>query len=342
MFKNRIAACYFPTKIVFVDDGFAYLKSLRVGLDATLAFQFYTDPHAAIEMLKSSYEPISFLEKWTTNLNAANVKLGEVFEEEKTTHAYIDINIESIRQEIYSSDRFNGITVVVVDYSMPGMNGIDFCRALADVPVKKIMLTGLASHDVAVAAFNEGAIDKFIRKESHNFYSELHEAIASLQHAYFKELSQPIIQNLSANPNSCLSDPVFADFFKVIREKHQIAEYYLVNESGSFLMLDAAGNPSWLLVKSESDMELNFDTAQGNYAPDAIQESLKKRERLLFLLTKHEEWSVPIDEWDNYMHLATKLVGENSSYYCAFVEGPAKYDIHPEKIQSYRQFLDMV
>ncbi len=340
MAKKRLACCYFPTKVLFVGDGEAYLKTLPVRLDLAAHFQFCPDTEFAMKCLNSSSHTRPFLEKWVSHLKNAGMTLEQKSDEEETPHVYIDIQVENIRSEVSSPERFNEISVVVVDFNNPKIDAIDFCRKSDRSSVKKLMLIDEASQDVAMKALNDGLIDEFIQKDSPDFYKKFHKAIVRLQQCYFNGLSQSIIQCLSANPNSCLSDPIFIDFFKVIRKEHKIVEYYLMNESGSFLLLDKNGAPSWLLVKSENDMKLNDEVAQGSYAPDVIHSSLKKREKLLFLLTKHDEWSVPVEEWGHYMHLATKLVGENNSYYCAFVNGPAEYDIHPESIASYQEFLE--
>ncbi len=340
MAKKRLACCYFPTKVLFVEDGEIYLKTLLADLNNAPSFQFCSDPKLAFKRIETTPNTRPFLEKWVSRLIDAGVDLEQDSSEEETSHAYIDIKVDHISDEVSSPERFNDISVMVVDYSNPNLDALDFCRQLKHSAVKKLMLIDEDNQEIALTALSEGVIDEFIQKKSPDFLNKFQKSICRLQQYYFKDLSRCIIQCLSANPNSCLSDPIFIDFFKVMRKEHGIVEYYLVNESGSFLLLDVDGNPSWLLVKSESDMELTADVAQGNYAPDVVQSSLKKREKLLFLLTKHDDWSVPIEEWKNYMHLATKLIGENNSYYCAFVNGPAEYDIHPENIASYQAYLD--
>ena len=63
-----------------------------------------------------------------------------------------------IHKVIYDSKRFAMKTVVVVDYSMPNMNGLEVCKALEDLPLKFIMLTGKAEPETAIEAFNDGLI----------------------------------------------------------------------------------------------------------------------------------------------------------------------------------------
>ena len=84
---------------------------------------------------------------------------------------------------------------------MPSLNGVEFCSQLKQKSFKKIMLTGKAGESVAVQAFNEGIIDKFIRKDSPNFEKTLTVAIEELQHEYFRNLSTVVTDSLAADPN---------------------------------------------------------------------------------------------------------------------------------------------
>lgn len=70
-----------------------------------------------------------------------------------------DEGLEVLREE-------EGIQVVVSDYRMPGMNGVDFLKEVcADWPeTVRIVLSGYADTAAVVGAINEGQIYKFIPK----------------------------------------------------------------------------------------------------------------------------------------------------------------------------------
>lgn len=59
-----------------------------------------------------------------------------------------------------------GYAAIVSDFSMPGMDGIEFLAAAREVAPQatRIMLTGFASEDTAISAVNRGDIFKFLRK----------------------------------------------------------------------------------------------------------------------------------------------------------------------------------
>lgn len=244
-----------------------------------------------------------------------------------------------IHKKAYDANRFNETIVVVIDYAMPTMNGLEVCKALEEKPFKFIMLTGQATPENAIEGFNHGLIHRFVRKEAHNFIDQLQTVIYELQKQHFQELSAPIIKTLSTSPASPLSDSIFVKFFNAFCREKNIVEYYLVNESGCFLMLDIDAKPSWLAVKNEKEMSYYQDIAIDNLAPQNIIDEIKRRQKVLFLLTIEDDTDVLVEEWSSYMHPATKLEGQQGNYYYAYVIDSPTYDYNLEKIFSYKNFL---
>ena len=56
--------------------------------------------------------------------------------------------------------------LILCDFSMPGMNGVEVCKEMAIIcpDAARILITGYADLDVAMAAINEGGVYKFVRK----------------------------------------------------------------------------------------------------------------------------------------------------------------------------------
>ena len=57
--------------------------------------------------------------------------------------------------------------VCVVDYAMPGADGLQVLSSLVDWPGSRVMLTGQAEDQIAIRAFNEGLIEQFVQKQTH-------------------------------------------------------------------------------------------------------------------------------------------------------------------------------
>lgn len=340
MMINPIAGCYFPTTVLFVDDRQDYLESLKVLIDRITCYRFYTEPQKAIEYLQNDYTSTIFLQNWISHLNDQTVA-----PDYDDHHAFVDINLFSIHKEIYSDHRFSEVSVIVVDYAMPGMNGIEFSKqiksSLKNSAIKILMLTGQADHAFGVDALNEGVIDYFITKESGaDFKQKLNNAIKKLQLQYFIELSAPLIQNLTINPRCGLTNPAYRALFDRIKSENQILEYYLINDRGCFLMFDFEGNPYWLLVNNEEDMKNSYQCLVDNDLPKEIIQPVQDRKKLLFFFSDKDKIITSNDQWLQYLHPATKLMSEKEIYYYSFVHGKAAYDINLEKIVSYRKFLE--
>ncbi|MEM7627172.1 MAG: response regulator [Planctomycetota bacterium] len=68
-------------------------------------------------------------------------------------------------------DRGVPVALIVSDHVMPGVTGVQFLtqiRERGDLPhTRKLLLTGLATHDDTIRAINEAAVDRYIAKPWH-------------------------------------------------------------------------------------------------------------------------------------------------------------------------------
>lgn len=71
-----------------------------------------------------------------------------------------------VSSQVSTSNNLFEIGVIIVDYNMADMNGIELCRKLNFLPSKKILLTGDGCEKLPTDALNEGQINCFIRKDS--------------------------------------------------------------------------------------------------------------------------------------------------------------------------------
>ena len=266
-----VACCCFPTTVLFVDDKVGYLDSLLIILDNSSSYKFYSDPAKAISFIEKNSHTLSYIDKWAQNLKASNVELSDKLEDGEYTHSYLDIDISAIHQQIYSSDRFKEISLVVVDFSMPQINGLEFCNRIKDLPIMKLMVTGRADYEFGVKALNEGIIDRFIIKGSKDFNKNLNKTIKQMQHDYFCRLSNAIIQHLVTNPYCCLSRKEFVKKINEVLEDKNFIEYYLIKDNGSFLLLDKNGNINYLVAKTEDEILEDYQIACDNNAPKFVK-----------------------------------------------------------------------
>jgi CheY-like chemotaxis protein len=267
----KIGLCYYPTSTVLVDDNDDFLERISKLLkEHLIPCKYYSDPIDALDYLNKEYKPDPFTNRCITTAKDRDID---------TVVSHFDFR--KIHHEIYNPKRFEQVSVLAIDYAMPTLHGLDFCRKAEETFSQRLIFTGEAGHSLAVEAFNEGIIHKFLRKGEVNLPDLLLEDIQNLQGSYFRKLSEIALhkasKDLFKHAPECLRDPEFVKLLHQICKKHNIVEYYLLDEHGSFLLLDEKGIPSWLIVKSEKDMQDVYQYAQDQEAPKDILDLIKER-----------------------------------------------------------------
>ena len=148
---------YFPTTLIMIDDNQSLRNSLQVFFEADYFCEVFANPVLALDYFKNLPLPL-----WQ---QLSLIKDSQSDHNTSTKDAFV-VNWRDIHRQIYNVKRFTMPSVVIVDYVMPELSGLEFCRRLFLSPIKKLMLTGNMMMDEAVAAFNDGIIDKFMKKSS--------------------------------------------------------------------------------------------------------------------------------------------------------------------------------
>lgn len=329
-----IPVCYFPSTAFFIDDSRDFLLNFVLQLDEGLAYRVFDSPFDALDCIYKKRCELDMLSQRCLSeyTEAKNCPL--------TNHT-VNLDLAAIHAEIYNSRRFSEISVVVVDYAMPGMNGLEFCRRIANTNIKRILLTGQADEKLAIEAFNEGLIHRYIQKSDPNVAELITKSIYELQIQYFQTMSDMIIRMLSVTSPSCLHDNKFAAFFRDLCQKKGIIEYYLADNSGSFLLLDDDAKLSFLIVKNEADRQLYYDLALDNGASEDVLEQLTTGEKIPCFWQANQvtaQW----DDWSTYLVPAHRFVSDEVYYYAYvdYVESPALFDVRQDKILSYHSHLE--
>lgn len=320
----KISLCYHPTTVVFVDDNNDYLEQLKARFNELLPLQAFDDPALALQFLNETYQEESFIRRCTITPDPDKVEFD---------HLVSDVNIKLIQNEILRPERFKEIAVVVVDYSMPGMNGIEFCKQIKNLNILVILLTGEADHDLAIREFNKGTIDRFIKKTTPNIREVLYSEILKLEQQYFINFSNMIINQANSDNLKCLEDEdVAKDFYKLCKELN-IAEYYILTEAGDFLLIDNQGIASYITLKSDEEINHLYEHAEISGVSNTLLEALMHRERIPLLYDDLD----PVD-WEAYLGTA-HAIADKKLYYYAYKHNVGDY---PEKILSYEKYLASV
>ncbi len=326
MQKQAIPSFSFPTTVLMIDDNVEFLKSVAIGLPAHAAtYNFYSDPRHALELINEQSE-------------SADVAHGLVnlLDEEEFEHRTLDINVRDIYRIMYNRARFKQISTVVVDYHMPGIDGIELCRSIKNPNIQKILLTSIVDESKAIECLNEGVIDTFIRKQSPNIMQQLRQALVTAQNRYFSNLSRIVQQVISFSPEeSALAEPAFVDLFYKLVDKFDAVEYYLTEFLGSFVFVDADGNHYGLITRSKDQLEFYCDSKEAEDAPKEVIDAIRSGKQILCY---HGESSMSLPNgkmWEQYLFDAIKIQGK-SEYLCA--SGPRMFDIRQNDLLSFNDY----
>ena len=331
MNRFPISVCYYPTTVVLIDDQPTFTREFknRLTKHIQLPCVVYNDPQQALHFLTKEYRFHSFIQRC----------IQDGGEDTPADKLMMEFDIRAIHQEIYNKHRFAEVIVIIVDHAMPELDGLTLCQHLKDTYFKTLMLTAEAGKELAVQAFNVGSIDKFVMKDDPNLMSVIVEYIQELQHDYFSKLSDFVYNKFikTGTPTlKCLSDPSVVKLFTNICDKHHIVEYYLMDEQGSFLLLNAEGQPSWLAIRSADQMKADAEFAEWSNGTPSVVQALKSRTSLVYFQTE-DDLRVAPPQWDAYLYPAQPIGDEK--YFYAYIDNPNAYDVKQKHIFSYAEFL---
>jgi CheY-like chemotaxis protein len=296
-----------PTKIVLIDDDVITLEEQKTILDpsATIIMSF-ENPFEALEYINSS---------------------------SKKSDGIMDLS--ALYHQINSNERFKQISTIIVDYDMPGMNGLDLCRQITSPYIQKIMLTGAATHELAVSAFNEGIIGQFIKKNDPDVFAKLQNAVVSAQERYFETCTLELMHQIQNDyPEiAILQNPDFIEFFEKITRENKVIEHYLLDEMGSFLFLSDSGKPSGLFVFNEETLESQEDMIPNkDRHPDILEDIYKHRKAICFYPFQ-KRLKYEAENWKNYLQPLKHLESKSPLFY-AFISDLT--DLDQSKIASFK------
>jgi CheY-like chemotaxis protein len=167
--------------------------------------------------------------------------------------------------------------VCVVDYSMPGMDGLQALGELVEWPGSRVLLTGQADEQVAVRAFNHGLIDQFIAKQTPDISRRLIDAVEHLLATPNPRHEKTWRVTLRPEQNALLRLPSVGRDLGVLAAKHWV-EYIVMGDPFGVLGLDASGRVSWLQLETADALKglTELATLEG-VPPSGLKDILQGR-----------------------------------------------------------------
>lgn len=217
---------YFPSTVLILDNDNDFISELNDYLNEnqinTIPFAF---TNTFLNYINSYVQPVS--------INDFLREGNNYFSESTLSELY---------KIIYNPNRFNQISVLIIDYEIPGITGTELIHLIKIPNVKKIILTNKATEKIAIEAFNKKIIDGFVFKE--DLYNTLIETIKRLQYEYFANITSPMHYLCNFN-----KEPFLKNLINIELHNFSPIEYYILNKNGSFIMFDSDLNASVLFVE---------------------------------------------------------------------------------------------
>lgn len=248
-----------PGSIVFLDDDADYLEMLALVLPRQWHVQLLQRPDECIARLRRE-PPFWEADAWDQQQLVDQWRKGK------------PLIPQVLAYWARSTERYALTRVCVVDFSMPGMDGLQVLAALGDWPGARVLLTGQADEQVAVSAFNRGLIERFVAKQMPDMSRHLVEVVQRLMATPHPRHAQTWLSTLRPEQHALLREPAVARELAEFASRRWV-EYVVIGDPFGVLGLDAAGYASWLQLQPPADAAAAADAARAaGLAPHAVDD----------------------------------------------------------------------
>ncbi len=248
------------------------------------------------------------------------------------------LDLSDICKTVQNKQRFRTPAVVVVDYAMPDMNGIEFCQKIQRIPCKKVLLTGNADEKIAVEAFNHHLIDFFIKKSEVDALNQFEKQLPQLQRDFFMDRTSTLQDLLTRHTHAFFSDPAIVLLVADLYERLTLVEHYLFPNPPGILLFDADGRGWLLIIETEDGFRSQIEIAENQGAPAALIAALEKRAVIPFFHDTDGAYDDVIQQhWRLYCQPAKTCMGLKK-YFWALFEYPPEFLHH--SMLCYADFLE--
>ena len=285
---NKILPFFWPTKMIIVDDNELFVESLTEHINNKHRCKAFTNPLDALYELQS--EEFNF--DWFISKKGFS-GFGAVD---------YNINYQTIESITNNSNRYNIYSTLVIDNDMPEMKGLDFCKKIpSNLGIRRIMLTGNLGYKSGVKELNHKIVDSFVAKDDLSG-TIINNLISKEERVFFDNHSKKIFYFLKME-NSL--NPIFQEdyknYFNQVIEKHQICEYYMLNDQGWFLLINENGKKHVLYLYNEAELDEICKEAEYRGLKQDFLSQLKSRHKgFCFYRVENDEWPDDIRDWQQY------------------------------------------
>lgn len=237
-----------PGSVVFVDDDPDYLEMLALVLPRQWHAKLFLRPQDCIHHLKQE-PPFWEADAWNQQQLVDQWRAGR------------PLVPQILEYWARHTERYSMARVCIIDYSMPGMDGLQALAELGDWPGARVLLTGQADDQLAIDAFNRGLIQQFVPKQMPDIARHLTDVVQRLMGTPHPRHAQTWRATLRPEHHDMLCNPSVARDLSALAAKRWV-EHVVVGEPFGVLGLDAAGYASWLQLETPAALPALAELAQ--------------------------------------------------------------------------------
>lgn len=306
---SKVPLIYYPTTLYWIDDDELFLESVTHIFKNEYKIKKSSSPRKSLEFFLD-YRP--YLQK--RGLIKARVQDEDY---ELPNHLPMDIDLNEIRCLLNEEKKFEDIGVLIVDYHMPELTGIELFQKIAHLPIKKILLTGDSDLHKAIDAFNQGIINSYLRKDDPQLDISLLKTIHALSLQYFIDQTSSLLNHIQSDSPLPQSDEIFKALFYDLCQEKSIEEYYLIDKFGSVLLIDRFKKKYYLIIHTDKTLN-SFIELYSNVSNEfeLFIRGVKNRIKIPFFGLDRNPWDLDLKEWANCFYTPQVLKGLETYYYC--------------------------
>ena len=332
MKHSEILPYYYPTTVCFIDDNASYLESLTLHIPESWPHRIFHSGASALAHINRPDKPPTLADRCFAPLHSKS-------------DSQLALDLGRIEREITRPNRFEDVSVLLVDYAMPNMNGLEMCAKVTDPNTRIVLLTGVADEAVAVQAFNAGLIHQYIRKGVVELQQSTFTLIENLRRDYIANCTVSLFAGLRALPTSFRQDAAFQAYFERTLHANSITEFYLVTEPSGYLLIDAFGQFMRMIVLRDHELAAQELMLTQYGAPAELLKQITARESLGYFYEHPADYGDEAFPWHDMIVPAQAVHSDASdeTWYVGIHQQPPidiDYDLSQSSLDYYLNHLD--
>ena len=295
--NNSIPICFYPMRKIIIDDDSIFSDSILLNMHGK-NFTSYNSPKEALNYFLHEYQP--------TLTKSDLIFKNSAIVDSSTQHT-INIDTDKLKKMLTISHH-SDISVLLIDYHMPEMLGVDFLNEIRHLPIKKALITGEHDYKIGVDAFNSNLVDAYLRKDDPDFSKKLKTLTSELEWKYFTDLSNVVTDIPDFH---YLNNAHLINAFKQFVHENNIIAFCLTHTDGNFLTYNANNEEKYALIRSKAQLHNLAKIAEEDGGSSETIDNLKQGKVIPFF-DSVEYWQVPASEWLKQLLPATAIPDDSN------------------------------